>query len=288
VDFTTKLGSVSIVPQRRKEDKTVLCQANTAAYAHIYCHDDPTTIGMHINIIPASSDAKIYAVRDNTTIVEPHQGKFPFSVPVEWKRGAPKTRKRGMDNVDIHIVERDGRFVDIQCGVITRDSVFFLTAQQIWEGAVVRTRSADHKVKWDTVATNPIHAFPGANLQAVWSTMAEAFLDRTFEDDRSTPLSRVKVAKWAPPELPTVIEDGYQAGIVDYDNMITGTGQIHGADEVKRFFHYSDIENGGNVPTLTPMTVVLFKDRAPDPGKDRRPITTIKQYVPVSEEVQVS
>jgi len=256
--FSTSFGTVEVMTGSGHEGRTVLCQQDTAAYANIVCTQRVRMIQLAINVAPNNPDAQVFVVRHNQFRDERGMQSL-LTVPVKWNGDDPKTRERGMDNVDIIILLPDGRFIDVQCGVITRRRAFFITAQRVWEGQVVRTRGEANKVTWGFVPTQPIHAYPNATYDGVWSTLAESVMEKAHSIGASDQKSRAKAAAWNPPALASANGGGWRAGIVHYFNMITGTGQIEDADGVKYFVHFNNILDPKTVPMLDAMSTILFR-----------------------------
>lgn len=195
------------------------------------------------------------------------QGKRFLAVPVQWKNFVPHTRQQGVDNIDIILLRDDGQFLDIQVGIVTRQSRFFITAQQIYKGRVVRTREKGLKfgeVTYTCVPTDPIHAYPGSAYKAIWVGMAEELIRVAKEEEASRQRSRVKkeIAQWSPP-IEVGEANGWRSGVVLYFNLISGTGKIRDGKNEDYFVHFKTLPEDG-MTALEPMTRVRFKTRATD------------------------
>lgn len=199
-------------------------------------------------------------------------GWFSVTVPVEWKGGAPFTRVKGKDNLDVVFMDKDGSFVDVQVGIITRHGRFFLTAQQIYKGLVVRTRQYEGgPVVHEFVPTDPVHAYPGCSYDGIWGPMATEVIKAAIEDHTSRKLSEVrsKIVAWHPPQVssPKPGSD-WRQGVVMYFNMITGTGRVQDVTNGRDFFvHFNDVLTEDAVPVLEPMSGVHFRIPSPEATK---------------------
>ena len=181
--------------------------------------------------------------------------EFVLNVPVYWNNhGVPITRQKGVDNVDIIVLEPTTKyFLDIQVGLITRGGKFFITAQKIWEGWMKGKTMDD----LEFIPAQSEHAYPGSDYSAIWVGMGEV-MRFTWELISKTagPLDKATPAKWTP-RVPTP-KTGWVGGTVAYFNMITGTGMVFEGTQ-KHFVHFSAIESSNPVKTLPPMAPVEFR-----------------------------
>lgn len=206
-------------------------------------------------------------------------------IPVRWQRGIPITRRTGVDNTDVHFLGYDGRDLDIQVGIITRRGRFFVTAQQVARGWIVRGRDG-----YDFVPTDPIHAYPGFSYKSIWPDMGNAVerVAREFGTSRQKwsvkRLAGVKAAVWLPNYIPR--REGWLRGAPFFYNMISGTGhvgeivsittdgsrqQVSGVEVGRKCFtHFSKVSSSGPVPVLEPMKSVYFR-LGPQTQGDRLP-----------------
>ncbi|MDO8474182.1 MAG: hypothetical protein Q7S62_01415 [bacterium] len=171
------------------------------------------------------------------------QDGFTLSVPVRWTDNGPMTRQKGVDNVDIILLDPNTRhFLDIQVGVVVRGGKFFLTAQKIWQGWIVG--SSIEEIQF--IPSAPEHAYPGADYASIWRGMGQVmtFVWSLIKDLGEGP-GDVHPAIWRPIWTPTVL----------YFNMITGTGSIW-VHESRYFVHFSVIEGPGPMKVLVPMSAV--------------------------------
>lgn len=204
-------------------------------------------------------------------------GEYVLSVPVRWDGGIPVTRQKGVDNIDVILLDEDGPYTDIQIGLITRKGRFYVTTQRVYKGWITRTRGQRvGEVGFELVPTDPIHAYPGCDYANTWRPMGEELIRLARELGTSRPLSRVRqlrevrCAKWAPPLVP--VSPGWSRGVVLFFNMITGTGQVEEIGTGERYFvHFNQILEGGPVALLEPMTGVYFR-----PQPHERKVRSVK------------
>lgn len=242
------------------------------AWAEIIGLGRPSSVRLAITATP----------KDGTTALAVNYGRaerltgagYVLDVPVRWTDGVPHTREKYKDNVDIILLEEDGYFTDVQCGLVTRGGRFFVTIQQVYQGWVTRTRGGRvGEVAWGFISADPIHAYPGVRYEAIWTKMAEQLLGAAQEVGASRKLSRVRPAEWVVPDIGP--RAGWRAGVVRFFNLITGTGQVEEAmGGGTHFVHHSAILNSDGTPmrpfpSLAPMTGVHFRLR--DPRETRKP-----------------
>ena len=270
MEFNTSLGTVALAPigyQERLSEN----EMNRFAYAQISNNEiaaRPRTI--HVKGLANSSGAKnIFIVAEGK--VTPITEEFAFVVPVDWNGDVPRTRFAGHDNIDVIFLAPDGQFVDIQCGIVTRGGLFYVTAQQVWKGNVVRTfAKGTHEKVWMYVPTAAAHAFPGSDYGSLWTKMGEQVLSQALGAGASEQKSRITPAKWDPPTITSQPDAaGYREAAVLFFNMVTGTGQIQDASGKKWFVHFSNLLNvpDGKIPVLKPMTKVAFRGNGTAPEK---------------------
>ncbi len=231
----------------------------------------PTMLDMYVSADVQAEDLIAFEVFSGEAI--PLHGYTTLSVPVRWDRGMPITRQTGADNADVHLLSYDGQDLDIQVGVITRKGRFFLTAQQVAKGRIVRGRQG-----YEYVATDPVHAYPGFRYDQIWPKMGEAVeqVAREFGTSRQKwsvkRLAEVRRAAWLPDYIPH--RDGWLRGAPYFYNMISGTGhvgeitgittdgshqQVSGVQTGRKcFVHFSKVPDGP-VPVLEPMRAVYFR-----------------------------
>ncbi len=195
-------------------------------------------------------------------------GECVLSVPVRWDRDIPLTRQKGVDNIDVILLDEDGPYTDVQIGLITRRGRFYVTIQQVYKGWITRTRvNGAGRVAFELIPTDPIHAYPGCDYANIWRPMGEELIRMARELGTSRPLSmvrklsEVKVVRWNPPLVS--VSSGWSRGVVLFFNMITGTGQIEQVGTGELYFvHFNQILGGDQVPVLEPMTGVYFRPQA--------------------------
>jgi hypothetical protein len=288
--FETRLGIVVVVPASfyRKESEVATCMAETAAYAEVSCPQGASSLGFKVSVVPGDSHATIFVVHsgEEPQVINPYQAQTAI-VPITWKGNIPQTRDReqNRDCLDIIIMEPDGWFVDVEVGIITRRGRFYMTAQRIWEGQVVRTRE-NGKLVSTFVPGRALHAYPGAKFEDVWDQLADAVLAKAKETGASDIKSNAFIPTWNPPALPETNGGGWKAGIVQYFNLVSGTGELVDANGVKYFVHFKNVlppegssETHLTVPTLTPMSVVLFRPN-PENGHERQPLKSVQSVRP--------
>lgn len=181
--------------------------------------------------------------------------EFLLSVPIRRTKDGPMTRQRGVDNVDIILLDPMSRhFRDIQVGVVVRGGRFYLTAQKIWAGWITGSSAEDLRF----VPSAPEHAYPGADYASIWRGMGEVmrFTGALLNEYGEGPID-IAAPSWNPAASSTP-EQGWKTGTVLYFNMITGTGSILDGEE-KRFVHFSTIWADGRMKVLKPMSGVLFQ-----------------------------
>jgi hypothetical protein len=262
VEFNASLGTVALAPVGYQEILGENTQ-NRFAYARIKkigAGDHPQTIEVE-GIAHSQSATHIFIVAEGKAV--PIQEAFTFTVPVEWNGNIPRTRFPGQDNIDVIFLAADGQFVDIQCGIITRKGLFYMTAQQVWKGNVVRTFAKGTREKaWMYAPTAAAHAFPGSDYGSLWTKMGEQVLSQALGASASEQKSRVTVPKWDPPALSSQSNaDGYREAAVLFFNLVTGTGHLQDASGKKWFVHFNNILGvpDGKIPVLLPMTKILFR-----------------------------
>ncbi len=229
---------------------------------------------------------------------KPLRGYEVLTVPVRWQGKIPMTRQTGVDNTDVHLMTYEGHDLDIQVGVITRQGRFFVTAQQLAKGWIVRGRDG-----YDFVASDPVHAYPGFSYNRIWPRMGEAVerVAREFGAPRQAwrvkRLAEMQAAVWRPTYIPEPMfmpepRDGWLRGAPLFFNMISGTGEmvdfrtvLRSADgryvdhaEIGRryFVHFSKVPNGGLVPLLEPMKSVYFRTGLQSQGDRTPPVEAIE------------
>ncbi len=255
----------------------------TCAWQEFLPKGRPSVIDLTVSVDTRGEDIIPFTVFGGEA--KPLQGYDILSVPVRWERGVPITRMAGVDNTDIHFLGYDGRDLDIQVGLITRRGRFFVTAQQLAKGWIVRGREG-----YDFVPTDPVHAYPGFKYSQIWPRMGEAVerVAREFGTSRQKwsvkRLAEVKAAAWRPTYIPE--RQGWLRGAPLFFNMISGTGVMAELRTIlidaagqhledvdvgrKCFVHFSKVPNDGRVPVLEPMKSVYFH-LGPQTQGDRLP-----------------
>ncbi|MDO8663640.1 MAG: cold shock domain-containing protein [Candidatus Wildermuthbacteria bacterium] len=180
---------------------------------------------------------------------------FVLEVPVKWSNNGPLTRETGKDNTDVILLNPVTRhFVDIQVSTFVRRQRFFIATQKIWEGWMVGSTMEDLKF----VPSAAEHAYPGSDYPSIWKGMGEVMKFTWDLITKTSPTGQPDAPKpvlWAPPAVNP--KDGWIGGVVEYFNMVTGTGMIRSG--AKRYFvHFSAIDGGDPVRTLAPMKAVEF------------------------------
>lgn len=245
----------------------------TCAWQEFHVHGRPRSIlDLHVSVDVQGEDLIPFTVFGGEA--RPLRGYTTLSVPVRWQKGVPITRQTGVDNTDVHLLGYDGRDLDIQVGVITRGGRFFLTAQQLANGWIVRGRDG-----YDFVPTDPIHAYPGFKYSQIWPKMGEAVeqVAREFGTSRQKwavkRLAEVRHVEWLPSYIPQ--REGWLRGAPLFYNMISGTGHIGEMQMVavdaarqhvskvevgrKCFVHFSKVPSNCLVPVLEPMKMLYFR-----------------------------
>ena len=290
--FGTQLGNVFLVPAAREvtEGETVICAADTVAYAKVSCLRDPLSLQLKLRVEADWACSRCYLLRSGKPpqeIKATNEEHF-LLVGVKWDGDIPKTRdtENNSDCLDVFIIEPNGRFVDFECGLITRGGKFFMSAQRVYEGQATRTRK-DGKVVTELLPARAIHAYPGSNFQNVWTTLADVALEKVAETKASLQKSRSLFRpRWNPPTLPQANGGGWIPGVVRYFNAMTGTGELQDAAGKKCFVHfrsilgYTDRDPRPEVPLLTPMSVVLFR-LEPTSQRERPKIKSVRPLRPV-------
>lgn len=243
----------------------------------------PTMLDLHVSTdVQGCDDVVAFTVFEGRA--EELRGYTTLSVPVHWKNGAPITRRTGVDNTDVHLLTYDGQDLDIQVGIITRGGRFFLTAQQVAKGRIVRGRQG-----YEYVPTDPVHAYPGFNYASIWPNMGDAVeeMSRLFGASRQRwsvmRLADVRRAVWLPNYIPH--REGWLRGAPYFYNMVSGTGhvgeitgittdgsreQVSGVHTGRKcFVHFSKVPDTP-VPVLEPMRTLYFRLAQQEPG-DRLP-----------------
>jgi hypothetical protein len=271
--FATRFGALSHTASELSERDTVACQDDMSRYARVIMPIRRRSVHLEIKL-QGLGDTTPYVVTGGKS--QQVTDAFSFDVSVEWDGDTPMTRRPGLDNADVVLLQPNGDLIDIQVSLITRSESFFIVAQRVWQGEVVRTRgNRPGTSRLLYIPGRAVHAFPGSSYEGAWANMAEAVLAEARENQASKQLSRTEAAKWQPPILPPPNGGGWIPGTVYFFNMVTGTGRIVDAQGKKYFVHFNNIVNGGEVPVLTPMTTVLFRPGIEKPGKDT-PVKSVK------------
>lgn len=245
---------------------------DTIGYAEVQYSGRPAAIPFHVGIASGNDEIPFSVFHGEARVTH----EFVLCVTVSWdqKTGMPRTRQKGEDNVDLIVLDPDGRFVDIQVGLVTRRNRFFVTAQRVFEGWVTRTRPQGvpvHIVEYTFTPGRPEHAYPGATYDGTWVKMAEAIAEIARHEGMSRQLSRTKPAKWATPVVPE-IEGGWLRAECYFFNLITGTGVVHSLENDRKYFvHFSNIVGGGPHPVLEPMKGCYFRPGIPQEGHQGLP-----------------
>ena len=289
MEFFSRLGTVSVAPTARQnaiEGETVLCAAGTVAHAQVSFPGRPSVVQLRLRV--EVSSGTIYFLRSGKAPEELKAGEDRFlSVQVIWDGDIPRTRdaKGNSDCVDIFIMQANGIFVDLECGLITRGGKFYITVQRVYEGQALRTRK-EGKLVTELLPARAIHAYPGSNFGGVWTTLADVVLAKSAAARASERKSRAFQPKWNPPALPPTNGGGWIPGTVRYFNAMTGTGELQDAVGKKYFVHFrailprQDGEPISEVPLLTPMSTVLF--RLESGSQHERPkVKSVRPVLPV-------
>jgi cold shock CspA family protein len=233
------------------------------AYAELLVKGRPFNIPIHIQarsrqeITPLIIfDGKAHQ-SDSTSI------GFTLNVPVKWTEGVPQTRHPGEDNLDVIFLDSELRVSDIQVGLVTRKGRFFLTAQRVFEGWARERNEGDMCF----IPSRPEFAYPGMDYRETWKDMGEVLsvIGGTVSDfarTLGTPLDIPEPAFWKP--IYTPAPKGWQCGIIEFFNAISGTGRILGEDGVRYFVHFSNILSDNPrepVRILEPMSSVFFRSK---------------------------
>jgi hypothetical protein len=287
MQFSTRLGTVTVVPVSDKtpEGKTVLCGAETMSYAPVTCPMRSPSFGLKFKV-EEDKDGVAFVVRDDGEEPRAIGPEWQtLNVPVQWDDGTPKTRFRGLDNRNIVILRPDGWFVNVEVSLFTRRGKFFLGAQRVYEGQVARTRGEKNRVVIKLLPRRAIHAYPGSDFTQVWSTFAETLMAKAKAEKASVQKCKAFDPTWRPPAFPKPNGGGWIAGVVRYFNLLTGTGELEGPDGMRYFVHFKSLlpAEGSmevpEVPTLTPMTIALFRP-GEDTGHARPGIKSVKSVRP--------
>lgn len=81
MELKTALGVVSIAPRQRRENKTVVCQAGSAAYALIPCSDEMSSFDLDIAVAPKSDDAMLFPIYGLERATETRTGQLSSKSP---------------------------------------------------------------------------------------------------------------------------------------------------------------------------------------------------------------
>jgi len=266
--FVTALGSVHVAPAAAQniEGKTSLEAADTVALAKVSFRERPSSLQLKLRFENSNPKNYIYLLRSGKPAEEIGSGDVRLLlVGVKWDGDIPQTRDResNTDCLDFFVMQPNGRFVDVEVGLVTRGGKFFISAQRVYEGQAVRTREAG-KLVTQLLPGRAIHAYPDSNFQNVWTTLADTVLEKVTTMKASEQKSRAYVPRWNPPTLPQLNGD-WMPGVVRYFNSMTGTGELEDGAGKRYFVHYRDIlpyRDGQplpEVPLLTPMSVVQFR-----------------------------
>ena len=261
---------------------------SSVAWQELLPKGRPSRIDLVVSVDIAGQDLIPFTIFGGKE--EPLEGFQILSVPVRWQGKMPVTRQTGVDNIDVHLMTYQGHDLDIQVGVITRRGRFFVTAQQLAKGWIVRGREG-----YDFVASDPIHAYPGFSYNRIWPRMGDAVerVAREFGASRQRwtvkRLAEVRAAVWRPNYI--LEKEGFFRGAPLFFNMISGTGELvdfrelvvsntHEVESVsvgsRHYAHFSKVPNGGPVPVLEPMRSVYFRSGVKTQGDRLAPVELIE------------
>lgn len=238
-------------------------QRESCSWAQLLVQGRPSEIALTIKVerLPGQQAYAIQAGR----VTDLNGAEYILRVPVEWRDTpggfAPQTRKTDVDNVDVIVLGDDGKLFDLQVALETRSGRFYVSVQQIFKGVIARTRSDGQLVEW-FVPTDPVHAYPEASYSKIFARMAGEILAIARTRSAFTQMSRVKGATWAPKYPPKI--NGWHSGVVEFFNLVTGTGSVRMDDNNKFFVHFTGVldEDGKQplgMPLLEPLQSVYFR-----------------------------
>lgn len=227
-------------------------------------------IGLAIRV-PVLMDGQFALVVRNGKSVRLESEMYLLNVPVRWddnngrdvQNPYPRTREKGVDNVDILIVDQKGHMRDIQISVVVRGRTLHVCMQKVMDGQVVRTRK-DGKLLATVVPTIAEHNYPGFDYARIWPEMTDELVHVAMEESAFKQLSRTRQQAWNSP-LESGIADsfGYWKGVVYYHNPITNSGEVEDLlTGQSTFFNYKAVNakaRTGEVVLLQPMQACYFK-----------------------------
>jgi len=153
-----------------------------------------------------------------------------FEIPVEWRTGKPDfpfTRVTDVDNIDIILLQKDGKFIDIQVSAGAQGQKFVLGLQQTFAGHAVRTRGKGGVIH-TFIASDPIHAYPNFTYGGTWPTMSHLLTEVTIEEGANRQKCQVKTATWQPETAEAI--DGWEEAHVEWWSMVLRCGKIRNKD----------------------------------------------------------
>jgi len=233
------------------------------SYSQISVPDRPTHINVQM-IAELKPGVRLWHVSNGAEMRNCTTGNIPvFQVPVTWNApgsgfedGAwvPHTRRKDIDNIDLILEDRSGRFIEVQVSITTRNGKFYLNLQEVYAGHNVRTTTAVakrlgkvyHKIDEKRVAiVVPLfehNAYPGADYLKTWNAIGVKLITECLKEGRSVCLSDATYAEWQQPAFPEPRKKGNLTGIVTFFNVVIGYGFILGSDGKNYFLHFKNLD----------------------------------------------
>jgi len=194
------------------------------------------------------------------------------------------TRKKDEDNFDLIFLGGDGRFVQLQVSVTTRNGIFWVNVQELFAGQVVRTTR--QKAKEFNILTHSVggfeaflaplyarNAYPGADYMKTYGKIGPQLIDIAVSHRAIVPASESVIASWEPDWSFEPVK-GYQKAVVNWFNAVTGYGVATLEDGQSCFMHFRAFfdEQGapfmsrGRFPAPEPMSTLSLKCKFGEKG----------------------
>lgn len=197
---------------------------------------------------------------------------FDLDVPVAWRndewRGLlPYTRERGVDNVDVILVDVTTlHFKHIQVSLLTRKGRFYIMAQRLFQGWV---RMKDNNSLF--IPSDASHAYPNMDYPELLGEEGLKAMTGLVRENKITESAMPSAATWNPPSLTK--QNGWQGGWVLFFNPIINGGRILGEDGTEYFIPGNNlVDVDGSIKMLDPMRGVYFRPKKQEEEADELPM----------------
>jgi len=222
----------------------------------------PEEIELHINVPnQRASDSAFFFSGTYARRLE--ADKVIHAIPIFWKENIPHTRHKGVDALRIVLLSREGAFADYEFGVMTRRGRFFLAAQQLYAGQLVK--QGEEVCIFPTAS---LYNYPGSSYKNIWPLESQELVARVMLEQAELP-EFCDVPIWSPVAASPVtagVEEtsDWLLGHCYYWHLISGTGVVGRKErgehlEKTYFVHFKNILSSSPAPYLLPSMPVLFR-----------------------------